>query len=565
MAIMCQYDQLKYPVFLGDLNWQTSIEAQLQLPENLPKLGTIIGGDFQTGPSSVTVHEDFIIVAGKVYPQVLFLAELPERYFKKQRMDEELETGNEDIEGKSLPQEYGASWYGEAGINYEERISVAGVRPGMIVQVEVKPVRGGFERESASQIAFKGTLQIIVGSTSQSLAEFVSDISVEAARKLNLAKERLTVEEFLSPKKVTIPIHGNLLLPSHKPGVARILKVSTRPVNVSHELSRGRLFVRGFIDVNLIYVGSDDEGNPTEIFANEWDSQSGLGIPFETYLDLDEGNSEELLTLLKVNTRNGFIDPRTPHELQCLMDLDLEAGVSRVYQKELVVDAVPDEGEILDCQKYSLNIDEYNGNENGEISIEQEIELPGGLLGIERILICTGTPVDVSVEAADGKALVEGTLNLQLIYISDGSRGTGIQIANFDGNTENSIPVSGVIDFPTLQPGTLLQSDIHVESLRVEALDERRLKIMGTLKILMLARTPRVVFVMQDCASVIPMDESTRPSMLFYVVQSDDTLWKIARRYQTTMETVIKANSIADTENIAVGQKLLIPRRVFKR
>ncbi len=565
MAITCQYDQMKYPVFLGDLNWQTSIEAQLQLPESLPKLGTIIGGDFHIGPSSVTVHEDFVVVAGKVYPQVLFLAELPEKYSKRQRTDEELEAENGDIGEKSLPQEYGASWYGEAGINYEERIDVTGVRPGMIVQVEVKAVRGGFEKESTSQIAFKGTLHIIVGSTSQSLAEFVSDIGAEASRKLNLAKERLTVEEFLPPKKVTIPIHGNLLLPSHKPGVARILKVSTRPVNVSHELSRGRLFVRGFVDVNLLYVGGDDEGNPTEIFANEWDSQAGLGIPFETYLDLDEGNSDELLTLLKVNTRNGFVDPRTPHELQCLMDLDLEAEISRVYQKELVVDAVPDEGEILDCQKYPLNIDEYNGNETGEISIEQEIALPDGLPGVDRILISTGTPVDVSVEATDGKALVEGFLNLQLIYMSDGAKGTGIQIANFDKNTENSITVSGVIDFPTLQPGTLLQSDIRVESLRVEALDERQLKIMGNFKIVVLARTPRVVFVMQDCASVVPLDESSRPSMLFYVVQTEDTLWKIARRYQTTMETVIKANSIANPENIAVGQKLLIPGKIFKR
>lgn len=565
MAITCQYDQLKYPVFLEDLNWQTSIEAQLQLPESLPRLGTIIGGDFQIGPSSVTVHEEFVLVAGKVYPQVLFLAELPEKYSKRQQRDEEVETENGDIGEKILPQEYGASWYGEAGISYEERIDVTGVRPGMIVQVEVKPVRGGFEKESASQIAFKGTLHIIIGSTSQSLAEFVSDIGADASRKLNLAKERLTVEEFLSPKKVTIPIHGNLLLPSHKPGVARILKVSTRPVNVSHELSRGRLFVRGLIDVNLLYVGGDDEGNPTEIFANEWDSQAGQGIPFETYLDLEEGNSDELLTLLKVNTRNAFMDPRTPHELQCLMDLDLEAGISRVYQKELVVDAVPDEGEILDCQKYPLNIDEYNGNETGEISIEQEIALPGGLPGVDRILISTGTPVEVSVEAADGKALVEGFLNLQLIYMADGVEGTGIQIANFDKNTENSITVSGVIDFPTLQPGTLLQSDIHVESLRVEALDERRLKIMGALKILMLARTPRVVFVMQDCASVVPLDESTRPSMLFYVVQTEDTLWKIARRYQTTMETVIRANSIANPENIAVGQKLLIPGKIFRR
>ncbi len=563
MAITCQYDQLKYPVFLGDLNWQTSVEAKLQLPESLPKLGTIIGGDFQIGPASVAVHEDFIVVSGKLYPGLLFLAELPEKHSKRHRTGEGFEAENGELEERSLPQEYGASWYGEAGISYEERIDVARVQPGMIVLVEVKPVHGVFEKANASQVGFKGILEIAVLSNSHGSMEFVSDISSETLKRLNLAKERLTVEELISPKKVTIPIHSNLLLPAVKPGVARILKVSAFPVNVSQELTRGRLFVRGLIDVNLIYVGGDDEGNPTEIFTNEWDSQAGLGIPFETYLDLDEGTHEELLVLPRVTTRNVFIDPRTSHELQCLMDLDLEVGVSRIYQKELVVEAVPDEGEILDCQKYPLNIEEYNGNESGEITLEQDIELPGGFAGVERILTCMGTPDNVMVEAADGKALVEGSLNLQLIYISDGAAGSGIQIVHFEKNAENSIPISGIIDFPTLQPGTILRSDIRVNSLRAEAIDERRLRITGVFKVTILARTPRVVFVMQDCAAVVPVDESTRPSMLFYVVQVDDTLWKIARRYQTTMETVIKANSITNPDNIAVGQKLLIPRKVI--
>jgi LysM repeat protein len=67
---------------------------------------------------------------------------------------------------------------------------------------------------------------------------------------------------------------------------------------------------------------------------------------------------------------------------------------------------------------------------------------------------------------------------------------------------------------------------------------------------------------MKDCAMVVPVESSTRPSMLFYVVQKEDTLWKIARHYQTTVETLIKANSIANPDNIELGQKLLIPKKI---
>jgi LysM repeat protein len=558
MSIACQYDQLKYPIFLEDMSGQILVEAKLQISESLPKIGRIISGDFKIGPVAYTVNDDLIMVSGKVYPQLLFVAELPDqRYHQEEDRDDEQETAVVD-----LPQEYGADWLGEDGINYEGRIKIPGLRPEMLVQVEVIPIKGIFEKDSPDLVIFQGSIQVTVWAAYHKTEGIISDISVQAPDQINLVKDVVMVEELIDTKKVTLPIRSTLMLPNLKPGVARILKVLASPTGLSQEMARGRLLVRGAIDVAIVYVGSDDEGIPTEIFAHNWSQDTGSAIPFETHMDFDDADGQ-IVALPRVTARDISIESQVPHELTCLMNLDFEVTLSKLWQKELVVDTTPGDGEVIDNQKDLLNIEEYIGETSGEVNLEQQIELPGHLARMERILVCYGTPREVTVEAAEGKVLIEGGLELGVMYISEGVIERKLHLATWDKNTENELTLAGILEFPGLQPGTMLRTRLMVDSLKAEMIDDRRLKLSGVIKVRVLARTPRALFVIRDCAIVVPVEPSSRPSMLFYVVQAEDTLWKIARRYQTTVDTLVKANRITGPDNIEVGQKLLIPKKVI--
>jgi spore coat assembly protein SafA len=44
-----------------------------------------------------------------------------------------------------------------------------------------------------------------------------------------------------------------------------------------------------------------------------------------------------------------------------------------------------------------------------------------------------------------------------------------------------------------------------------------------------------------------------------YIVQRGDTLWKIAKRYNTTIDAIVRANNIKNPDLIVPGQKLIIP------
>ena len=58
-----------------------------------------------------------------------------------------------------------------------------------------------------------------------------------------------------------------------------------------------------------------------------------------------------------------------------------------------------------------------------------------------------------------------------------------------------------------------------------------------------------------------PLKESIcdKPSILLYVVQPNDSLWKIAKKYNAPIELLRDINQIKTPDLIYTGQKLLIP------
>ncbi|MBN4069760.1 LysM peptidoglycan-binding domain-containing protein, partial [bacterium AH-315-G05] len=51
-----------------------------------------------------------------------------------------------------------------------------------------------------------------------------------------------------------------------------------------------------------------------------------------------------------------------------------------------------------------------------------------------------------------------------------------------------------------------------------------------------------------------------RPSLTIYSIQSGDTLWEIAKKYNSTVEIIIESNNIEDPQNLKINEYLLIQK-----
>ena len=552
MSISCQYDSMKYPLFLADLSKSIPVQGELRLDDNSPLIDKILWGNFNADAPVLTVSEDLLIISGKVSPYLLYLTKPNEKTAVP-------ESDFDENQGTEFERrEYGARWVKENGLDYEERIMIPGLHPGMLVDVDLSPGNAFFEEIGPSQISFHGQLEVTVHGVENQGAQVVNEVVAQAPLKVNVAKEPVKLEELLDVRTETIPIQTPLILSNLKPGAARILTYQVRPTGVNWELGRDKIFIKGFLEVAMVYVGCDDDGLPTEVFAHEWNRPAGTAVPFETSISMDTAG-KDLTVLPRIKLSNGKLEMKTSREMRYWVDVECEAVVSEVVQKEVVSNADCSGDQVIDVLKNLLNFEECLGEKIDVINVETSLQLPGGVVP-ERLLVWEGLPKNITLEAAEDKVLVEGSLDLRLIYGADSTDGSGVQVANWDRSSNSSIPLTGVIDFPGIQPGTLLRSQVEVDSLQLELTGDKTVQVTGTVMLRVMARAPRALMALRDCAAVEPVDPSTRPSMLFYVVQPGDTLWKIARQYQITVDTLARVNQITNPDRIDSGQKLLIPK-----
>lgn len=60
-------------------------------------------------------------------------------------------------------------------------------------------------------------------------------------------------------------------------------------------------------------------------------------------------------------------------------------------------------------------------------------------------------------------------------------------------------------------------------------------------------------------------DKEDTYSMVIYFVKPGDTLWKIAKRFGSTVEDIARVNGIENPDLIQVGKQLYIPRYSARR
>ena len=55
-------------------------------------------------------------------------------------------------------------------------------------------------------------------------------------------------------------------------------------------------------------------------------------------------------------------------------------------------------------------------------------------------------------------------------------------------------------------------------------------------------------------------DSGDYDSLIIYIVQKGDSLWKIAKKFRSTVEEITRMNGIENPNEIQIGQKIYIPK-----
>lgn len=160
------------------------------------------------------------------------------------------------------------------------------------------------------------------------------------------------------------------------------------------------------------------------------------------------------------------------------------------------------------------------------------------------------TPIVSDMDISRDRVRVDGDLDLNFILTNDA--GDSITTLN------RQVPFNFTQEIQGLTEDSKVDMEI-VPVFREFLTDDMEVTVKVDLGVNTNSYNLENVNVIDDIEELA--EECTNPySMVIYFVKPGDTLWKIAKRYRSTVEDIARVNDIEDPDKIMPGMQLFIPR-----
>lgn len=381
-------------------------------------------------------------------------------------------------------------------------------------------------------------------------AEAAADVTFDG--NVETLKRNITAAALGVRRKDTFRVKEVLTLSGNKPDIDSLLWQDIRLRGVSTKPLDGKVHIDGELMVFAIYSG---EGGQVPVQCME------ETIPFSGDVELPE-SVEEMIPFITVRLvhKDMEVNPDSDGEMREIsVDAVLELDM-RLYEEEEVEilsdlyaldrEVLPDTGEACFDQIASRNMIKNK--------LQEKVSLPGG----QRILQICHSDGDVKldeIQVGDGELSIDGVLEVRLLYLTaDDSSPVG-------ASTE-MLPFHVTAEVPGITEKSIYQTEPGLEQISAVMLggDSVEIKAVVTIDLLVLNQVCEQVIlnVREEPVNVEKLKQM--PGIVGYIVQPGDSLWKIARKFHTSVDEIMETNNLADSM-LRPGDKLIIIKAVKER
>ena len=153
--------------------------------------------------------------------------------------------------------------------------------------------------------------------------------------------------------------------------------------------------------------------------------------------------------------------------------------------------------------------------------------------------------------------LIEGAVLVQILYVSSDDKTPYALL-------ETAVPFQQLVQMPQTEEKCRFRLQNHMEQLAVGMLDSETAEIKATISMELFAVKEQTEDFMTELrVQKLDMKKlQDLPGITGYIVQPEDTLWNIAKRYYTTPEKICQLNQIEE-KDVKPGMGLVIVKTVL--
>lgn len=520
MSLELLKEAFKVNNLLGEDTIQTVIENDIIVPDTKPDIARVLlldGDVFITGCDTGT---DRAVISGCIVCKILYIS---------------------DDETKSVK--------GITSNNpFSYTLDIPGVRSGMKSRTKGIIEHMDYTLLNGRKINIKTIPSINCKVYDEMEREISSGITgLEDVQSL---KETVVLNDYIGSNKVNFIIKEDLELPSTKPSISEILRNDVKISGKDFKVAEGKIFVKSDIGISTLYI-ADDEARSLQFMENE--------LAFSQFVELDDVSEDTI-----INVDYDLID----YKIEAIEDNDgelrniraeitLNIYANGLCQKtvEVLSDAYSPKSKII-LERQQLSLDEILSENRSQIVIRDAVDLYDCSPEVAEIfnVLCKCNVSESRIE--DNNIIIEGSIENNILYLANNEDQPVFCL-------KKEVPFRHEVDMKGIDSNMKSDISLEIEHCNYSMISSNQVEIRTVIGVDTRVETKKIVPIINK-ASENMLDEKkliSRPSVIVYITQSGDSLWKIAKKYDTTVDNLMKINNLSEKDILMPGQQILIMKK----
>lgn len=376
--------------------------------------------------------------------------------------------------------------------------------------------------------------------------DFVKDI--ESAEAVEVLRKSESINRLAANKDVELVGKSMLRVGMDKPQVEKVLNATMTLHKKEIKAGEDKVYLACYCMINILYLGAD--------------SQEIISLEDDVYLSKEEeivGVQAEMVPTVLYEIQNSDIGLEEDDlgETRIInTEFMVKAGV-KVFSDEninLIKDAYSPKF-IIDLLENEYEVGVIQGIQSAESIVKDNIYIKEDDLKPEHIVNTTGNVIVNNKVISQDKVTIEGLVRVNVVYKTTDQEKAFAQVGA-------DIPFTVVLDILGISDEMKAITRCDLESLEA-TLEANTIAVKATLSIdAKVSNEVNRKFISDVIESEEEVPEK-KASIIIYIVGKGDTLWKLAKKYNTTIAELVEMNSIENPEMIMEGDKLIIPGRAI--
>lgn len=519
MALDLIKENIECEQLLGENTVDSVIRAEYIIPDTHPDVVEVLMLDAKPSIVSKEVTEDKVYLEGQIEYNILYLAKEEERSVV-----------------------YNVTYTGKFSNNVDFRGAAARMHCEAECNVEHMECSITNERKLSLEGVVKLKAEVYKNYNFEVIKEIRGD------NDLQLLKNPSYIDKIKGTANADLIAKSHIQVPMDRPQIGNILKCEVNLHKKEVKVFEEKVQLELFSKVLVVYRSRDSrdiESIEDDVFVSKEVDVDGVNSFMTHYTDfrvdavecdikeddLGEARIIDVEALIKANTKVMYKEQ---------MDM-----IEDAYSPQMMMN--------MGRKDYELNV--MHGHSTGDTIVKSNIEIGPNHPKPSAVIYNTGNVLITDKKIVEDKVLVEGVLNVSIMYK------TGDE-DKYVYTVHDELPFNCAVEIPGCKIDMQSFCKAHLENMEaaVEANTIGIKAVVGTYARVNYSTHKEFLVDVNPIEGEVPKKKA---SITIYIVQVDDTLWKIAKKYATTLDTLVKLNAMENPDGLKPGDKLIIPGRAI--